>query len=73
MKVTNGKIKMGQEKTDEEMKTSEEWLKGKYLHEVQVLDPDGWDRKNFGFSWFEEKITEIEFNNRLGDSTCLRK
>ena len=35
---------------------------------VHVLDPDGWDRKNFWESW-AEPITEAEFRKRLAVST----
>ena len=47
-------------------RTSEEWQK---LCEVEVLDPDGWDRMNFQYSWYEELITREEFERRLGSST----
>jgi len=51
-------------------KTSAEWIK-----EVgyEVLDPDGWDRKNFDYSWNKEKITMAEFQMRLALSTVRRK
>ena len=48
-------------------RTSEEWQK---LCRHEILDPDGWDRKNFQFSWHEEKITREEFEARLLRSTC---
>ena len=35
---------------------------------VLVLDPDGWDRKNYNKSW-REKITYEEFKQRLMRST----
>ena len=34
-------------------KTSKEWQE--LYPEIKVLDPDGWDRENFKYSWFEEK------------------
>lgn len=37
---------------------------------IIVLDPDGWDRKNYNYSWNIEKITRKEFENRLLFSTC---
>lgn len=37
----------------------------------KVLDHDGWDRKNFDYSWKEEKITLEEYENRLSNSTCM--
>jgi hypothetical protein len=40
---------------------------------VAVMDPDGWDRENWQFSWYEELITEEEFNRRLMESTIFRK
>ena len=53
------------------MKTSEQWQKLKM--DIIVLDPDGWDRTNFQYSWFEELITEQEYNNRLSQSSCKFK
>ncbi len=38
-----------------------------------VYDPDGWDRMNFQFSWYEELITEEEYELRTMSSTCLHK
>ncbi len=52
----------------EEMKTSEEWQK--QFNEIVVLNPDGWDRKNYDYSWYEEKITFTEYNRRRSQSTC---
>ena len=51
-------------------KTSSEWIK-----EVgyEVLDPDGWDRLNFDYSWNKEEITITEFKRRLSLSTVKRK
>ena len=51
-------------------KPSSEWIK-----EVgyEVLDPDGWDRSNFQYSWYEEDITYQEFQKRLLISTVKRK
>ena len=47
-------------------KTSAEWIK-----EVgyEVLDPDGWDRSNFEYSFYKEEITFEEFQKRLFMST----
>ena len=55
----------------EELKTSEEWQK--QFPNTKVLDPDGWDRKNYQYSWFEEKITLVEYTTRLYKSSgqCL--
>ncbi len=51
-----------------EVKTSKEWQDE--LPDIKVIDPDGWDRSNFQHSWYEEKITKEEYNNRVMVSTC---
>jgi len=53
------------------LKTSEEWQAKK--SDILILDPDGWDRSNFQYSWYEEKITEKEFDKRSMVSTCQIK
>lgn len=53
------------------LKTSEEWLKI-YKDDkpnFQLLDPDGWDRRNYKYSFYEEKITNMEFMGRIIAST----
>ena len=55
-----------------QLKTSEEWYKEKEYTDI-ILDPDGWDRKDFQYSWFVEKITKAEFEKRKCMSTCLTK
>ena len=50
-----------------ELKTSEEWKEELYPN-IIILDPDGWDRKNFYQSW-NEPITKKEFERRLREST----
>lgn len=56
-------------KPQEELKTSYQWQLT-YPDQV-VMDPDGWDRKNYQYSWFEEKITLAEYNKRMLMSTCV--
>lgn len=36
-----------------------------------IMDPDGWDRKNYEYSFNEELITKIEFLKRMMYSTCM--
>lgn len=51
-------------------KTSVEWeelVPKKY--NLIILDPDGWDRKNFQHSFYEELITKEEFKIRVSSST----
>lgn len=45
----------------------EEFMK---THKTRILDPDGWDRQNFTYSFHEELVTEAEFTIRLMWSTC---
>ena len=52
-------------------KTSAEWQRLKPY--PIVYDPDGWDRKNFQYSWHEELITEEEYESRTLMSTCKHK
>lgn len=52
-----------------EFKTSDEWQKTN--PNIIVLDPDGWDRANYQFSWFEEKISLEEYERRILYSTCI--
>lgn len=48
------------------LKTSKEWNSEDIFI---VLDPDGWDRSNFKYSWFEELITKNEYDKRFVAST----
>jgi hypothetical protein len=50
-------------------RTSREWQALK--QDILVYDPDGWDRKNFDYSWYEELITEEEYDLRVSKSTIL--
>jgi len=53
-----------------ELKTSKEWFDSvKDEMKLQILDPDGWDRSNFNYSFYEEKINSVEFFKRLSIST----
>lgn len=52
-----------------EVKTSEQWEK-EDKSSVIVLDPDGWDRSNYQYSYYEELITLEEYNMRKMMSTC---
>lgn len=49
--------------------TSDDWSKLIDNPSWCVLDPDGWDRKNFQYSWYEERITAQEFRERSMYST----
>ena len=56
-------------KMSKELLTSQQWQE---KHpEPRVIDPNGWDRTNYQFSWFEELITEEEYFNRSHKSTLM--
>ena len=54
------------------IKTSQQWHDDlqKLYPEFMVMDPDGWDRRNYQYSWHEELITNEEFEKRVSYSTC---
>lgn len=54
----------------EATKTSKDWCKH---FRCVVYDPDGWDRKNYEYSFNEELITNEEFIKRTSNSTMLDK
>ena len=55
-----------------ELKTSEQWsVIHKSLTGQIVMDPDGWDRKNYDYSWSKEEINYEEFMKRLESSTTV--
>lgn len=47
---------------------SKEWAR---IKGITVVDPDGWDRKDFDNSW-SESITEKEFDRRASLSTTFK-
>lgn len=50
------------------LKTSKEWAED-CRDFVTILDPDGWDRQNYDFSFNQELITKEEFKERITYST----
>ena len=50
-------------------RTSKKWCKKLKISLNSILDPDGWERTNFDYSFFKERITKEEFIIRLGQST----
>lgn len=57
---------------DSDLFTSEEWQKI-LDNDFIVYDPDGWDRNNFQYSWFQEKISLEEYKQRVLKSTIVPK
>ncbi len=58
--------------TDQVLKSADEWLATPEFAGATVLDPDGWDRKNFEESW-AEKIDHDEMMKRFCISTVMIK
>lgn len=53
------------------LKSSTEWLQEPEFQGIAVVDPDGWDRRNYNAS-LAELITLEEFRSRLNRSTVFR-
>lgn len=53
---------------EELKKTSAEWHEMD-KDEIIIADPDGWDRSNYHYSFYEELITYDTYIERLMDST----
>jgi len=51
-----------------ELKLPSEW---EVVDDIAVMDPDGWDRKNFKESW-NTPIDYNEWSRRMARSTCAR-
>lgn len=50
-------------------KTSKEWQE--LYPDPKVVDPDGWNRKCFKYSWEEELITLEEYKQRVNNSSVI--
>ncbi len=51
-----------------ELNNADGWLAKPEYEGLTIMDPDGWDRKNYDESWAEE-ITQEEFEKRVAIST----
>lgn len=54
------------------LKTSQEWNSLDTSGKI-ILYADGWDKANYQFSYYEEKITQVEYAIRKMNSTCIFK
>jgi len=53
-------------------KTSQQWYEELYpTGELIIYGTDGWDRRNFHYSFHEELITVAQFTGRIMASTCV--
>lgn len=57
---------------EEEKKTSSQWYDELGKH-YMILSPDGWDRRNYDYSFNKELITKEEYNHRVMESTLLHE
>jgi hypothetical protein len=64
---------MDPENKVEDLRTSEEWSKLPSEQRITIVDPDGWDRNNFHYSWYEEKISHKTYEFRKMQSTLRIK
>lgn len=56
----------------EETKSSNDWWHDNPLFPtLRIQDPAGWDMDNLHYSFYEEKVTEEEFDRRLMLSTTV--
>lgn len=67
-------MKQSEEKSSalKSKKTSQQWYDLLGTH-YMILNPDGWDRKNYDYSFNQELITEAEYTRRLSLSTILHE
>lgn len=52
----------------DDLRTSAEWHREEFAM-YKIVDPDGWDRSNFDYSWYIERISATEFTTRMANST----
>ena len=55
---------------DNRVMSSEAWNQ---IFGWRILDPEGWDRQNFDYSWYQEEITREEFIRRTQSSTVYNR
>ena len=48
--------------------TSAQWIKEPKYRRYQILDPAGWGEYNYNYRWYNEKIDEKTFQERLAYS-----
>ena len=55
-----------------EKRTSKEWnTEMTAAVNIKILDPDGWDRNNFQYSFFEKIIKKKKFKKKVMMSTKM--
>lgn len=62
-------MEMTTDTLDDAELTSHDWCHVLGIDTASIVDPDGWDRKDFGKSFYKETITQAEFNKRLSESS----
>ena len=58
----------------QDLRTSQAWYELiPEEHKLVIMNPDGWDRTNYDYSFHEELITKAEFVRRLSYSTTMSR
>jgi hypothetical protein len=68
--MLNVKINVIKAVNENNVRSSYEWHKLIYPNLV-ILEAHGWDRNNYEYSFFREKISVEEFESRLAVSTVI--
>ena len=64
--------KITKAKKSKKRRTSIEWCDYFEINSKDILDPDGWNRTNFHYDFFQKEITYSQFDDKVGSSTCQR-
>jgi hypothetical protein len=65
---------MRTKRVDIEMKTSQEWFEDiPEDYGFIILKPNGWDKRDYQFSFHEELITKSHFLMRIQYSVCIHR
>ncbi len=55
-----------------DLRSADEWLTDSEFDWVAIIEPDGWDQRDFHTSWCE-RISRSEFETRMLRSTIISK
>lgn len=66
------KEKIIKAKKSKSMRTSANWCRYFGIVPADILDPGGWDRRDFEYDFNSNAITYTKFDFKLGQSTCQR-
>lgn len=58
---------------NQKKQTSSKWLNSEEFAHIEILEAKGWDKENWQYSFFKQKITKQEFELRLIKSIIREK